>query len=181
MAKKHKYRIRKKYEKSPNDSKFINAIRKELNLTTLILSIIGAILLVILIALILNLIRNEEIIENKILVKINKDRLEMGKSPLLPDDRLTKWSKRHSNMMLFNNFFGHSDYNVGENILDTPVWFSTKNCPTVVTNEQIAQCIVNKWKISPKHFENMFDNTYSITGVGVACDTFKCVATQQFR
>ena len=79
------------------------------------------------------------------------------------------------------NYLEHTNCNVGENIVEIPVWYWTGGCGLTITNNQIAQCMVKSWSESPGHYTNMIDSSYSITGVGVSCDIFECKGTQNFK
>ncbi|MFH1376578.1 MAG: CAP domain-containing protein [Candidatus Woesearchaeota archaeon] len=126
-------------------------------------------------------VENDEInIEENILKLVNEERGRNGVGSLRFDSSLNNMAKTHSERMLEEGFFEHSNYNVGENIFMTPKHYWVEGCGVVYTDNQVASCVVSGWIDSPGHHTNMIDASYSITGIGVACDLFECKATQTF-
>lgn len=88
--------------------------------------------------------------------------------------------------MISQNFFEHSSLNffypstAGENIGETPIHYNVVGCGSTYGNSQMAECFVSGWIGSPGHHENMISSSFSMTGIGVSCDSSKCRATQVF-
>lgn len=84
------------------------------------------------------------------------------------------------------NYFGATNYRVGENILFTPYnrmvrgkdgsEFDTR------TYQGLAQAMVNAWVNSPGHFKNIITPAYQLTGLAIAIDTLnkRVFACQKF-
>jgi len=131
--------------------------------------------------------RNTRFIESRINALINEERHRNGASSLNSDHRLKNFAISWSEKMINENFFEHSNLDfsfnsyAGENIAETPIHYSVIGCGQTYTDEAIANCFVRGWINSPGHHENMVNQVYSRTGVGVACDTSKCRATQVFE
>ena len=125
-------------------------------------------------------IKKDQIIENKIFNLVNKERARYGVQPLIFNDKLNELAQRHSDKMMNENFFEHSNDNVGENIVDIPLHYWVEGCGVVYTNNQIAKCMVKGWIESKGHHENMISLDYSLTGIGVTCELLGCKGTQNF-
>lgn len=124
--------------------------------------------------------RNELVIEQEILELVNQERAKYSIHSLKISNRLNKLAKQHSIKMMEENFFEHSNNNVGENVIEIPIHCWVEGCGLTYTNNQIAKCMVSSWVSSPLHHQNMVDVSYSITGIGVSCDFFMCKGTQNF-
>src|SRR3989304_1041367 len=130
-------------------------------------------------------IRNETEIEMKIYELTNSERIKVGKHSLIYNPELSRLAKGWSEKMINENFFEHSNYNIGENIGEVPIsviplFIITEGCIITLTNNQIASCHVNSWVGSLGHYQNMIDSSYSQIGVGISCDLMTCRATQMF-
>jgi hypothetical protein len=124
---------------------------------------------------------DESEVENKILKLVNEERASNGRGSLAERSDLKSMAVGHSRRMLNEGFFEHSNYNVGENIGMTPRHYMVVGCGPVLTENQIANCLVASWIESPGHHMNMIDSSYSVTGIGVSCDLTECLATQTFQ
>lgn len=130
--------------------------------------------------------RDVSIIEQEILVLVNEERQRYGSMALTSKSNLNSFARSWSDKMIAENFFEHSNLNfaypsiAGENIGETPIHYNVLGCGSTYTNSQMAKCFVDGWIGSPGHHENMIDKRFSMTGVGVSCDSSKCRATQVF-
>ena len=53
-------------------------------------------------------------------------------------------------------------------------------CGSTYSNNAMAKCFVDGWIGSSGHHKNMISRSFSMSGVGIACDSLKCRATQVF-
>lgn len=139
--------------------------------------IFGFLLLVIICAAI-TIHRDETKIQNRIFELVNEEREKVGISALVYDASLSKVAKEHSDRMIEEHFLGHRDIGIGENVFECPVWYWTSGCGLTITNNQIAECMVEGWKKSPGHYSNMISFQYTRTGIGVSCNLFECKENQ---
>jgi uncharacterized protein YkwD len=145
-------------------------------------------------------------VEKKILAYTNAERSAYGLNALQWDDRLSAIAREHSEDMVANDYFAHTNlrgedpsdrasrngysitkpygagYRVGiaENIGMMP----TGNVVGMgyVSNDpdSIARAQVSSWMGSPGHRANILDVSYSRLGVGVDYDGLYYIATQDF-
>jgi len=145
------------------------------------------------------------VVESTIILETNKFRQENGVRNLDQNSQLNGLSRSHSEDMLTRNFYSHVNPD-GEDPTDrakkaginTEVNFGlfiqigiAENIAVVYVGndadcssyspETLGRCLVDKWKKSPGHRQNLLDSSYSDIGVGVACDNSECYATQNFR
>ena len=138
------------------------------------------IILIVLLGVFGKLNRNEELIERRVFELVNEEREKFGVHKLILDSTLNKLAKEHSTKMLEEGFLEHSKGDIGENIVEVPIWYDVDGCGLVITNNQIAKCIMGSWKESFLHYSNMIDSGYMITGIGVSCNILECKGTQNF-
>lgn len=124
---------------------------------------------------------NETQIENRIFELVNKERQLNGAPVLVRNNYLDDLAKSHSKRMIEEDFFEHSNFNLGENIFYNPIHYNVEGCGSTLTSNQQSECIVSGWISSPGHHANMIDYGYVSTGIGVACDLSSCKATEVFR
>jgi len=124
---------------------------------------------------------NETKIENRIFELINQERQLQGAPLLIRNDYLDSLAKSHSKKMIEENFFEHSNFNLGENIFYNPIHYDVVGCGPTLTSNQQAECMVSGWIGSIGHHANMVNYGYVSTGIGVACDLSSCKATEVFR
>jgi len=124
---------------------------------------------------------------------INSERQNNGLSTLEWDSDLADIARDHSQDMVDNNFFSHENlvgqdptdrakaagYNcyknfgsyytdgIAENIALTPTG-NVIGCGDVHSMQEIAECTVDGWMMSPGHRENILTSTYDKEGIGVA-------------
>lgn len=146
-------------------------------------------------------------IENLIYEQTNEARKENGLPPLRYDSQLSTLARSHSQDMLDNNFFDHTNLQgedptdrakrmgvqyivdfgsyeqvgIGENIGNTPVATNVEGCGITNSEGLLSDCAMTGWLNSPGHRANILDSSYNVLGVGVACDNFECMLTQDFR
>ncbi len=130
--------------------------------------------------------RDVKSIEQEILVLVNKERANYNARALSSRSNLDNFARSWSDKMMSEGFFEHSNLNIpysstaGENIGETPIHYDVVGCGSTYTNKAIAECFVSGWISSPGHHENMIEKSFSLTGIGVSCDSSKCRATQVF-
>ena len=134
-------------------------------------------------------------IEQSILLLINQERQKAGLTPLLWDDRLAEYSKKHSTNMarvggLYHDEAELAQLQAGENalmiskfsggfiLLPYPIGLALYK-----TDLELSQESVNAWMGSPGHRSNILMGNYRYTGIGVAVakDGITCYITQNFR
>ena len=130
--------------------------------------------------------RDVGVIEQEILRLVNEERQRNGARALVGNANLNNYARSWSDKMISGGFFEHSNLNfpyssiAGENIGETPIHYNVVGCGSTYTNNAMAECFVSGWIGSPGHHENMISKSFSMTGVGVSCDSSKCRATQVF-
>ena len=130
--------------------------------------------------------RDVGVIEQEILRLVNEERARNGARALVGKTNLNTYARSWSDKMIAENFFEHSKLNfpyssiAGENIGETPIHYNVVGCGSTYSNNAMAECFVSGWIGSPGHHENMISKSFSMTGIGVSCDSSKCRATQVF-
>jgi len=130
--------------------------------------------------------RDVGVIEQEILRLVNEERARNGARALTSQSYLNTYARKWSDKMISENMFEHSKLTfpyssiAGENIGETPIHYNVVGCGSTYSNNAMAECFVNGWIGSPGHHENMISRSFSMTGVGVSCDSSKCRATQVF-
>jgi uncharacterized membrane protein YvlD (DUF360 family) len=124
---------------------------------------------------------NYTFVENEIFILVNNERKNNGINSLVSSEELNQFARKHSTNMVSQNSFQHSNANIGENIGEVPIHSNVIGCGSTYSDKALAECFVKGWIKSPGHHENMINDGYSISGVGVACDNSKCRATQVFE
>jgi len=126
------------------------------------------------------------LVEQEILILVNEERSKYGARSLIPKESLNNYAREWSDQMISQDFFEHSSLNFqyasisGENIAETPIHSNVVGCGSTHSNDAMAKCFVDGWIGSPGHHENMIDKRFSMTGIGVSCDSSKCRVTQVF-
>ncbi len=130
--------------------------------------------------------RDVSAIEQQILVLVNEERQRNGARALTSQSNLDSYARAWSDKMISQDFFEHSELNIpfpstaGENIGETPIHYNVVGYGSTYSNNDMANCFVSGWIGSPGHHENMISKSFSMTGIGVACDSSKCRATEVF-
>jgi len=125
-------------------------------------------------------------IEDEIFVLVNEERGRVGARLLSSKSNLNSFARSWSEKMISQDFFEHSSLNfqypniAGENIAENPIHYNVAGCGSTYSSEAMAKCFVEGWIGSPGHYKNMVDRSFSMTGIGVSCDSSKCRATQVF-
>lgn len=145
-----------------------------------------------------------ETVENLVFLKTN----ELRTNPLKWNKDLAIIAREHSEDMANRNFFSHDNpdgdgpteraqkhginiktpqgggvfqIGIAENISQVPTG-NVIGCGYVYSAEEVAECAVSGWIISPGHYANMVDSSYSEIGVGVAKNNSGVYyLTQDFR
>ncbi len=145
-------------------------------------------------------LRDEARIAGYVTRMVNDERAATHEHPLVVDPLLARLAEDYSRRMLQYHFFWHNrrlvesealrkqpieevvrHYGpyIAENIVETPVGFSTR-CGLTLTNKQIAACMVRLWEQSKPHRETMLSGQYGATGIGISCNLVECKGTQYF-
>jgi len=130
--------------------------------------------------------RNVTEIEAEIHRLVNEERSKVGVGTLMKKDDLDSFVRSWSKNMLENSFLEHSTLNfpfpntAAENIAENPIHYNVVGCGSTYSNKAQAECFVSGWIDSPSHYQNMVNPSFSMTGIGVACDYVDCKATQVF-
>ena len=145
-------------------------------------------------------------VEQDVFQSVNESRSGLGLQTLNWNDALAGIARAHSKDMLENNFFDHTNLQgedpdaratkagiqirknygsytmvgIAENISEVPI-ADVIGCGVVGSSKDVADCAMAGWKSSPGHWANITNTEYSDIGVGVACNTDKCLLTQDFQ
>ncbi len=105
---------------------------------------------------------------------INKKRLEFGLSPVVWSDDLERLAHAYSNNMATNNFFSHQGLdgkkvNNRANAMGIKKWRSLgENIAYNRGYDNPVESVVESWMKSPGHRENILNNRWEKSGVGIA-------------
>ncbi len=130
-----------------------------------------------------------EQIEQEVYKLVNAERTKQGLGALKLDTRLAGIARAHSQDMLDNNYFSHTDLNgcnsscrvsaagyawsaVGENIYTMSGY--------TLSAQETARHMVEGWMNSPGHRANILNGTYTNHGVGLAVSGSTIYATSVF-
>jgi uncharacterized protein YkwD len=145
-------------------------------------------------------------VEKRIFYYTNQERKAYGVHELQWDDKLSAIAREHSEDMVANNYFAHTNlqgedpsdrarrhgysimksygagYRVGiaENIGTMPTGNVIGMGYVSSDADSIAEAHVKSWMSSPGHRANILDSSYSRIGVGVDYDSPYYIATQDF-
>lgn len=130
---------------------------------------------------------NETAVERHLFEAVNRERTDIGLSPVEYDRRLAGVARNHSEDMAAREYYAHetpaglgpSDRverdgldceAVGENIVGT--WWqqpitTSDGIEEHTTREQVVESVVEQWLDSLSHRNNMLDPRWESTGVGV--------------
>lgn len=147
-----------------------------------------------------------EEIRQLIVEKTNALRAAKGLPRLLLLDSLMDLAQEHSKNMVLHHFYAHVDHlgqdpvqraehqkvkawtkrgnrwvGIAENIAQTPWFENVRGCGDTRSEEGLATCMVNGWKNSPPHYQNIMGD-FTHLGVGVFFDEKgRAFGTQNFR
>lgn len=132
--------------------------------------------------------------EQTIFTLINQERVNNGLNPLVWDENLATYSRKHSTDMALSNTVYHDKpelaaLNAGENALMMPKSYGGFGLLPYFyfnfyrTSDALWQDSVLSWMDSPGHRANILTTGYTHTGVGiaVASDGVTYYETQNFR
>lgn len=138
---------------------------------------------------------------------INIERQKYGLSSLSYDSRLAEIARKHSEDMVENDFFDHTNlkgqdptdrantvgyschkdygdyytYGIAENIAETPIYSNVEGCGSTTSLNSLASCIVEGWMNSPGHRKNILTSEYDKEGIGIAySSTDEAYTTENF-
>jgi uncharacterized protein YkwD len=113
-------------------------------------------------------------IERQAFDLINKKRSEIGLALLMWNDELAEVARVHSQDMAEQQFFSHKGSD-GTMVDDRADKFGIKNWSAIGENiafergfENAAEFAVERWMESPAHKQNLLDQRWKETGMGVA-------------
>ena len=126
----------------------------------------------------------KQIITQKIFEKTNAIRTSRGLSELTQNDDMDQLAQLHSDNMVEHNFYSHVDHQgksptqraddlnfewrrIAENIAQVPWHENVLKCGNTKSAELISECVVEGWRNSPGHYENMIGE-FNQLGVGVS-------------
>ncbi len=134
-----------------------------------------------------------EEVEERIYLLINKERQSFGLNPLKKDSMLMSLAREHSISMIKHRFFSHNraiderDFGYGqlpgtirgENIAETPhrKWVPG---PYLTLNE-VCEWVISGWMESMGHRENILEQKFTKTGIGVSSQGEYLYITQMFE
>ena len=126
----------------------------------------------------------KQIITQKIFEKTNAIRTSRGLSELTQNDDMDQLAQLHSDNMVEHNFYDHVDHQgkspsqraddlnfewrrIAENIAQVPWHENVLKCGNTKSAELISECVVEGWRNSRGHYENMIGE-FNQLGVGVS-------------
>jgi len=105
---------------------------------------------------------------------INQKRAENGLSPVSWSDEVAKVARLHSENMVNFNFFGHKGMD-GKNVDGRADSFGLTRWTRIGENiaynrgyKNPVETAVEKWMLSTSHRENLLDDRWTETAVGIA-------------
>lgn len=126
-------------------------------------------------------------LEEAILAKVNRVRLEQGVAALRGSAPLCRAARGHSEYMVSTNFFSHLDKN-GKDVVDrleaqgmTEFRSAGENIYMGRNIADLVTSVIQEWLQSPGHKKNLLSPRYQETGIGVAAgDNGTVYVTQVF-
>ncbi len=113
-------------------------------------------------------------LERQVFDLINKQRTDLGLIVLEWNDDVAEMARRHSESMAQFGFFSHTDLN-GLMVNDRADALGIKKWRAIGENiaynrgfENPAESAVEKWMLSPAHRENLLNNRWQESGIGIA-------------
>lgn len=114
---------------------------------------------------------------------VNEERAKAGISPLVLDLKLNKTAQRHSEDMVENNFFNHTNLS-GQSPFDR---MAEDGISYMAAGENIAygqrtpEEVMNSWMNSEGHRNNILNGAYNKIGIGIAVTEYGTIYwTQNF-
>ena len=106
----------------------------------------------------------------ELLTRIDAERREAHRRPLVLDPRLSAAAQRHADDMLAQSYFAHRDRD-GKTVRERAraagyEW--TAIGENIALDQQSVKEVVESWMRSPGHRENILDRRYTQTGIGLA-------------
>ena len=112
--------------------------------------------------------------EHRIFELINVQRRKIRLNDLIWDERLARMARAYSKKMAKENFFDHADFE-GRTVIDRAEDSSIKNWRKIGENlfylegnRDFDALAVGSWMKSPSHRQNILDENWTATGIGVA-------------
>ena len=113
-------------------------------------------------------------LELRVFDLINKQRAQIGLDDLEWNDDVAEIARRHSENMANYNFFSHTDMN-GWMVNDRADALGIKKWRAIGENiafnrgyKNPAESAVERWMQSPSHRENLLNNRWQQSGIGIA-------------
>lgn len=112
----------------------------------------------------------DEVIQNNILMYVNKYRREQGLNALQLNTRISLEATRHSQDMATHRIpFGHQYFPDRIKRLYRQIKLCRAGAENVAFNYKDTQDLVRRWIASPGHRKNIVGH-YNLTGIGIARD-----------
>lgn len=112
----------------------------------------------------------DEVIQNNILMYVNKYRREQGLNALKPNTSISLEARRHSQDMATHKIpFGHQYFPDRIKRLYSQIKFCRSGAENVAFNYKDTKDLVRRWIASPGHRKNIVGH-YNLTGIGIARD-----------
>lgn len=144
---------------------------------------------------------NETAVESLVVEEVNQQRIEEGLDPVERESSLAVVARNHSADMMMREYYAHESpgglgpgdrlrrrgiecESVGENIAAT--WYRTRfesedGIDRHTSPEELAEGLVEQWRNSLSHRNNMLDPRWETTGVGIVVTPEReVIATQNF-
>jgi uncharacterized protein YkwD len=113
-------------------------------------------------------------LEKQTFAMINEERAKFGLFPLNWSDEVAKVARLHSENMAKFNFFSHTGID-GKMVNDRADLFGITKWTAMGENiaynrgfQKPLECAVEKWMQSPSHRENLLDNRWKESAIGIA-------------
>ena len=121
-------------------------------------------------------------LERDLFTKVNEYRVQMGKSALQPLAPLRQIARPHSDYMCSKGETSHDGWDArSAAILEEYPYFDVRGENTAWRSNISTSGILQQWKDSPGHNENMLQDLYQYAGMGIAlCEGGGMAATQLF-
>ncbi len=112
--------------------------------------------------------------EHQIFELVNAQRQKSRLNDLIWDDKLARMARSYSKKMAKENFFAHADFD-GKTVVERAEDSNVKNWRKIGENlfyfegnHNFDTLAVRSWMKSPTHRQNILDENWTATGIGIA-------------
>jgi len=112
--------------------------------------------------------------EHQIFELVNAQRQKSRLNDLIWDDKLARMARSYSKKMAKENFFAHADFD-GKTVVERAEDSNVKNWRKIGENlfyfegnHNFDALAVKSWMKSPTHRQNILDENWTATGIGIA-------------